>query len=306
MNTFRIVENSDLDKIKWDHLLENYPNPFPYSQSWYLDIVSPDWKALVVNDYDFVLPLPQRKKWGFNYVYPPEFTQQLGVFGKELASPKLIEEIIEKASKHFSFLEFNLNQDNKPIFSHLLTKNKQRKNLELDLSSDYDALFKNFHKNTQRNIKKAIASGLEMKEVDHTDLIISTFFENKAKELKGKRINSSLLESLCSAAKEKNALNSYHIYKDDAFLGGAIFLNFQNRKVFLFSSINADGRKNRAMFFLINSLIESYAGQNIILDFEGSDNSELANFYHRFGAKEKLYLHVVINRLPLPLKWLKN
>jgi hypothetical protein len=306
MNTFRIIENSDIDKIKWDDLLANYPNPFPYAQSWYLDIVSPKWKALIVNDFEFVLPLPCRKKWGFSYVYPPEFTQQMGVFGKESASPELIEEIIKNASKHFSFLEFNLNQDNKPSFSHIRTKHKKRKNLELDLSSEYELLFKNFHKNTQRNIKKAIASGLEMKEVDHPDLIISTFLENKAKELKGKKINSSILENLYSAAKGKNAINSYHIYKNDAFLGGAIFLNFVNRKVFLFSSINTEGRENRAMFFLINSVIELNAKQNIILDFEGSDNSELANFYHRFGAKEKLYLHVVINRLPLLLKWLKN
>ncbi len=306
MNTFSIVENSNIDKIKWDHLLANYPNPFPYSQSWYLDIVSPNWKALIVNDYDFVLPLPHRKKWSFSYVYPPEFTQQLGVFGKSLASPAIIEEIIEKVSNDFSFLEFNLNQDNKPSFSHSRIKYKKRKNFELDLSYDYDELLKNFHKNTQRNIKKAISSGLEMKEAENTDLIISTFFENKAKELKGKKINSSLLGNLCAAGKEKNVIDSYHIYKKDTFLGGAIFLNFQNRKVFLFSSINADGRKNRAMFFLINRVIELNAKQNIILDFEGSDNSELANFYHRFGAKEKLYLHVVINRLPLLLKWLKN
>ena len=96
------------------------------------------------------------------------------------------------------------------------------------------------------------------------------------------------------------------MYQNDIFLGGAIFINEQGRKVFLFSALSAEGRKKRAMFFLLNKVIEENAKSNAILDFEGSDDKNLGDFYHRFGATEKLYLQLKINRLPKLIKWLKN
>lgn len=306
MSTFRIVENRDIDKVKWDLILSKYPRAFPYALSWYLDIVSPNWKALIVDDYDYVLALPWRKKWGFTYVYPPEFTQQIGVFGKEKASHSLIEEMISFASKEFSYLEFNLNKDNYLEFPKAGIRNKWRRNFVLNLSPSYHKLFKAFHKNTQRNIKKAKSKGLEIKSADDPELIISTFVNNKGKQLKEKNISYPLLNELYKAGDKSHSFDLFHIYKEDNFLGGALILNFQKRKIFLFSALNEKGREYKAMFFLLNHIIESNAENDLVLDFEGSDISDLATFYHRFGAKEKLYLHLEINRLPLLLKWLKN
>lgn len=306
MSDFRIVENRDIDKVKWDLLLSNYPNAFPYALSGYLDVVSPNWKALIVNDYDYVLALPWRRKWGFSYVYPPEFTQQIGVFGKEKASHSLIEEMISFVSKEFSYLEFNLNKDNYLDFPFAGIRHKWRRNFVLNLSSDYQRLYKGFHKNTQRNIKKSKSKGLHIKSVHDPALIISTFIENKGKQLKDKNISYPLLNKLYNTGNESHSFDILHVYKEDDFLGGAMFLNFRKRKIFLFSALNDKGRENKAMFFLLDHIIESNAEKDLLLDFEGSDISDLATFYHRFGAKEKLYLHIEINRLPLFLKWLKN
>jgi hypothetical protein len=74
----------------------------------------------------------------------------------------------------------------------------------------------------------------------------------------------------------------------------------------LFSGLSSEGRKKRAMFYLINSVIQENAKSNIILDFEGSDDKNLGDFYQRFGASERLYLYLKINRLPRLIKWLKN
>ncbi len=306
MSTFQIVENRDIDKVKWDQLLSNYPNAFPYALSWYLDIVSPNWKALIVNDYDHVLPLPWRQKWGFTYVYPPEFTQQIGIFGKEKASHSLIEEMINFASKEFSYLEFNLNKDNYLDFPKKGIRSKWRRNFVLHLSPSYQKLFKAYHKNTQRNVKKSKSKGLLIKKADNPELIISTFLNNKGKQLKEKKITYPLLNELYKAGETEHSFELLHVYKDDIFLGGAMFLNYIKRKIFLFSALNEKGRENKAMFFLLDHIIESYAENDLLLDFEGSDISDLATFYHRFGAKEKLYLHLEINRLPLLLKWLKK
>lgn len=306
MNDIKIIDNHEIDRTKWDNLLLANPNAFPYSISWYLDLVSPNWKALIVGDYNYALALPFRKKWGISYVFPPEFTQQMGVFGREIPSDELVTEIISVVSGHFPFIEMNLNHDNELKRSLKSLKKKWRKNYELDLSLDYEALYSHFHKNTQRNIKKTKAEKLSLIEVDDASLMINAFKNFKAKRLKGKELSYMLLENIIDEGMARKSISLYDIKSEDTYLGSALFLTIANRKIFLFSAINDQGRKKRAMFFLLNSMIEKYAKQNLILDFEGSDEPKLASFYQRFGAKEKLYLHIKINRLPLAIKWLKK
>lgn len=306
MSTFQILNNKDIDKQKWDSLLLSDPSAFPYSISWYLDIVSPNWKALIVEDYAYALALPFREKIGLAYVFPPEFTQQMGIFGRDRPSDSLVNEILEFVVSQFSYLEFNLNQENELKRSFKGLKKKWRKNFELDLHFDYPELLSHFHKNTRRNIKKTETETLFLEEVSSPEKIISTFQEHKAKELKNASISYDLLESIIKEGINHNAIELYNIKKEEEYLGGAVFLTVGQRKVFLFSAINTLGRKHRAMFFLIDAIIKKNANKNLILDFEGSDNPKLASFYQRFGAKEKLYLHLKVNRLPFFIKWLKN
>lgn len=306
MNDIKIIENAEIDRTKWDNLLLANPKAFPYSISWYLDHVSPNWKAVIVGDYNFALALPFHKKWGISYVFPPEFTQQMGIFGRETPSDDLVTEIVSVVSNHFPFVEMNLNDDNELKRSLKGLKKKWRKNYELDLSLDYETLFSHFHKNTKRNIKKTKSEKIRLLEVNDATLMINAFKNFKAKKLKGRAINYTLLENIIQEGLSRKAVSLFDINSENTFLGSALFLTIGNRKVFLFSAINDQGRKKRAMFFLLNSMIEKYAKQNLILDFEGSDDPKLASFYQRFGAKEKLYLHLKINRLPLAIKWLKK
>lgn len=307
MNDIVIMDNQAIDRIRWDNLLLANPSAFPYSLSWYLDCTSPQWKGIVVGDYEFALALPYRKKWGINYIYPPDFTQQMGVFGKTKPSDELVSSIISVVSDHFSYAEFNLNHENELKRSFSGLKQKWRKNYELDLSTDYDTLFSHFHKNTQRNIKKTRAENLQIVESEDPRKMIETFSLYKGKDLKKSHpIDYTILEGLIEKGKKQKAIKTYDINLENDYLGSALFLNIGNRSVFLFSALNELGRKKRAMFFLIDKVIEMNAKKNIILDFEGSDDPKLASFYQRFGAKEKLYLHIKINRLPWLIKWLKK
>ena len=305
MSKIELVDHNDIDKIRWDNLVEMSPYSFPWWRSWYLDIVSPDWKAIIVDNYSFVLPLPVRKKGLINYVYPPDFTQQIGVFGAEIASPEIVTEMVEQASRSFKYLQFNLNHYNKIEF--LNGTLRKRKNSELSLNESFESLFKNFHSNTKRNIKKSQKENLQIRLSNSPKQIIQTFIENKGKQLKHKQgIDFKLLEKLVVTGLKKGIVEIKEVYQNDTFLGGAIFFNEQDRKVFLFSALSSEGRKKRVMFFLLNKVIEENAKSNVILDFEGSDDKNLGDFYHRFGAAERLYLHLKINRLPKLIKWLKN
>ena len=77
------LTRTQLNKNEYDNCIHNAPQSKVYALSWYLDIVADNWGALVLNNYEAVMPLPWRKKYGICYVYPPCWTQQLGVFSKK-------------------------------------------------------------------------------------------------------------------------------------------------------------------------------------------------------------------------------
>ncbi|HRG24810.1 MAG TPA: hypothetical protein PLL23_10470, partial [Chitinophagaceae bacterium] len=67
-----------------------------------------------------------------------------------------------------------------------------------------------------------------------------------------------------------------------------------------------NGKTIGASHALIDAFIADYAGQDLLLDFEGSDIRNLAFFYSSFGAIQEIYPALKINRLPFYLKWLKK
>lgn len=67
-----------------------------------------------------------------------------------------------------------------------------------------------------------------------------------------------------------------------------------------------NGKTLGASHTLIDAFIKDHSGQNLLLDFEGSDIHSLAHFYSSFGAREEKYSAIKLNRLPAPFKWFKK
>ena len=74
--------------------------------------MSAGWDALVLDDYETVMPLTWNKKFGISYLYQPAFTQQGGVFGAGIFDNKLVDAFITRALDKFPFIEINLNYAN--------------------------------------------------------------------------------------------------------------------------------------------------------------------------------------------------
>nr|MBU9937149.1 hypothetical protein [Ferruginibacter sp.] len=80
----RYLTYRQIDKPKWDACIDGAYNGLIYAYSFYLDSMAKHWDALVLNDYEAVMPLTWNKKYGIHYLYQPPFTACLGVFGKQL------------------------------------------------------------------------------------------------------------------------------------------------------------------------------------------------------------------------------
>ena len=152
------LANKDIDRLRWDKCIESAHNGLIYGFSWYLDIVSDNWDALVNEDYSIVFPLTYNIKYGISYLVQPPFCQLLGIFSIEPLNKEIAELFLNSIPPKFKFAEINLNLFNNFEFPGF--KEFKRLTYILDVNSGYDLLKKGFSENTLRNIKKADKNGI--------------------------------------------------------------------------------------------------------------------------------------------------
>jgi hypothetical protein len=297
------LKHHEINFEKWDKLAKE--QAIPYALSWFLNVVSPNWEALVFDDYKAIMPLTCKKKIGIKYLAQPFFTQQSGIFGNNLNS-QLIQKFLSKIDKSYAYIEINLNEAN-TIFLNGNLKTSSQKNILLDLSKPYELLFKGFSENTKRMIKKAEKNSIYICDEKETNDLIELFKITKGKTLKNLDNKAyQILKTLIKTAQENIDVKVKKVYKDKELLGGAIFFEFNNRIIFFFSALHDKGKQVGAMHYLISEIIKNNSGKNKLLDFEGSNNLNLARFYMSFGSKEVVYLRYKNNNLPYPIKWIKK
>ena len=275
----KFLQNSEIDKIKWNQSLEATLTPRIYAYSWYLDIVSPNWRALIEDDYKSIFPVPIQKKLEIFYISQPLFTQQLGLFSSENSTN--VDTFLSAMPKKIwmGSLQIHNRLDNVKI----------KDNFELDISADIEKIRKKYSQNVKRNLKKAQKKNLEIKECSN-DLLIQLFKQNKGKEVKELDKKAyAILSELLEKIQQKEKGKCFGVYKKEQLISAAFFSNCLGRSIYLFSASNTSAKEIGANHFLIDNYIAKYKKDSLILDFEGSMIPTLARFYASFGAEKKHY-----------------
>jgi hypothetical protein len=300
------LKHNEIDKQKWDECILNSVNRRPYAFSWFLDIVSPEWEALTMNNYEAVFPLTLNRKWGIRYLYQPYFAQQLGLFSREHLTPPLVEQFLQAIPARFSFIHIHLNCMNKvdPERYHLIP----RLNQELDLIPEYNSIFSAYNQNTRRNIRKALDQNLTIQRRVDPDELITLFKDNYGRnEIAIKFHHYSTLRLLINyCLKNTFSLTLGAYLPDNTLCAGVFFLRDRDRVIYHFAASDKNARENGAMFLLVDMFIKEHSGKPLILDFEGSSDQNVARFYKGFGARETSFNEVVINRMPASINRMVN
>jgi hypothetical protein len=283
-NQFKLVEirhlkHNEIDFQKWDETILNACNSLVYAESWYLDIVSPNWEALILGDYEYVMPLPVKRKFGVPFLVQPPLTQQLGVFSSKKIDENIIGQFIKKIpyrSYHLSFNEQN------PYSKGII-----QPNLILDLNKDEQTIFSAYSTNTKRNIKKAQQYNTEIKNTLSANEFLE-FYHSAEKNYPvepEKKINKLLEKSF-----EKGKTTLYGAYnQNDELISALCLLHSPQRLIYLLPVSNDEGKESLAMFKIVNDIIKNHANSSLILDFEGSKIENVAHFYQGFGAEKQSY-----------------
>ncbi len=297
----RFLQHEAIDKSRWDDCIDHAVNGNLNACSWFLDIVSPGWCALVEDEYERVFPLTVSSRAAIKYLMQPYFTQQLGLFYRSVTSAEKLSEFLNSIPKQFKYIDINLNSSNslpeRGDISEMI-------NLELDLNNRYETLCTAYQSNLQRNLKKAAQNKLSISKSVQPGDIISLFRANKGLELKHLQNNQyELIEHIAAESLRKGTSEIWGAYDDcKQLLAGILWVSSHQRSIFLFSALSEKGKKLHAMPWLIDEFIRQNAGRAITLDFEGSNNEGLARFYGSFGAQRVIYHRFSRNSLPLPFR----
>ncbi|MCC6252438.1 MAG: hypothetical protein IT238_08260 [Bacteroidia bacterium] len=302
----KYIQHSEINRQSWDYCIDQAINSIVYAYSWYLDVVSPNWDALVLGNYEAVMPLTQKKKITFQYLCQPFFTQQLGVFYSNLEFMNITNSFLEAIPEKYKLVEINLNTF--IIASHPDYTITSNITCHLNLNKPYQELRNNFSTQILRNIKNAQRSNLTIEYTNDVETIITLFRDNKGKTIRSMNASSyQTLLKLTQVLKQKSLLKCISVKNIKAkTIAGGIFIVFNNIIIFLFSGSNDEAKKCGAMSFLFDSLIKDYAEKNMLLDFEGSNDTNLLRFYKGFGAEEINYSSVRKNTLPKLIRWMKD
>lgn len=300
--TIRFIPHENIDFDKWDACVDAVQFPQPYGFSWYLNWLSNSWQAVVLGDYEVVLPIFQKKKYGVTFSTRPFGTQSLGPYAKIPLTEDILQGLIEEAMKHVQYAElfFGNHAATAPL------SGKEYSNLVLDTTPDYKELAANYSNQTKRNLKKAQKAKFELAEwVTINDAVQLWNQEMSAKS----GIQPQSMERLGRLLEFCNYQKRGVLYavRDEynQLCGAQFWVVFQGRSTLILNASTDWGKENGVSSWLIDSHIKSVSGRKHVVDFEGSSIEGLYRFYSGFGATDQPFTLHIENHLPLPIRWFK-
>ena len=293
-----------VDKQKWDACIDQADNGLVYAYSFYLDAMSKHWDGLILGDYEVVMPLTWSKKYGVHYLYQPFFTASLGIFGKNI-SAVLVNAFLKAVPAKFKYWDIYLNHGN--YFEQANFKLYDRVNYVLPLNESYETIYAKYRDNIKRNIKKTARLNCVIKKNINIDQVI---FLAKEQAKKFSLITSADYDHFKKVYQYLQGLNKATAYgicmpADELVASCALFFSHQ-RIYYILVGNHPNGKTIGASHALIDAFIRDHAGQNLTVDFEGSDIKNVAFFYSSFGAREEKYPGIQVNRLPKILQLFKK
>ncbi|RYF89450.1 MAG: GNAT family N-acetyltransferase [Chitinophagaceae bacterium] len=297
----RFLTYEQIDLEKWDQCVLQSHAGLIYSSSIFLNHMAANWSALVLDDYAAVMALPWKRKWGLSYIYPPAFTQQLGICAAEIVAEQMVNDFMNAIPAKFKFIEANLNNGNAALGQFQL-----RKNYVLLLDKDFSVLQKNFSRSANRNIVKAKEQQIVVAENADPLQVLQMHRERFKDGIGSNAEDYQRLQSLIKKLQTAGSIYCITARKvEGAVIAGSIFTLYKDRVTFLINGNTPESLANGATHLLMHHCIQYFSGRSLFLDFEGSDNPAFARFYEQYGATPEHYPFIRRNRLPWPIKLLK-
>ncbi len=312
----QILSQEEIDYKKWDKCIDSSLNGTVFGHSWYLNLVCENWGALVLDNYETIMPLPLGSMFNNPAVISPCLAPQLGVFSPRLPAPEIIDAFLSSLRSRFRYIRIGLNKYN--LISDETFKIKTARSYNLDLIYSHSKLFQAYSRET----KQLIQTGLSNKVTVMNGVPFQEFIR--------------FYQSLCNGSSKINKENFYNTLRrvisfsilhhlgelygaysaENNLIAAAFVIRTSQRIILLVSAMQYDSSGMSAFSILLDHLLKQYAEKKLTIDFEilpcsgrylhmcksYSDKMEFMRLfdsvYTGFGAKIFNYPIILYNQLP--------
>lgn len=309
-NDIRYLERAAVDVEKWNRCVDESTNGLIYAHTWWLDHMADNWSALVLNDYDAVMPLAWKSKYGFYYLYQPWFTLCLGLFKKAETTIGLTD-FLQHIPPKYKLWDFQVNETN-------ILQEKNNLNIDVTIRAnyfvqgdvkEYPAIANAYSRLCRRKLVTATAGKLRVviNEAKPGD-IIKMYQQVYSKAHPDIHSNTyDQLSACCGVAFSMGLTTTYTALsptgETEAFY---LVLHDDKYAYSLIGGSTSEGKETGAFYLLTDAAIMHATAHNRILRFEGSDIPGIAFFNRQFAPVEVQYKHIQLNRLPFWAKLFKR
>lgn len=255
---------------------------------------------MILGDYEAVIPLPWNSKIpGYQQVYQPLFCQQLGLFTHHKEEFSLYN-VLGIVRKRFRLIQLRVHKGN--LIEHVNFKDKT--NLELTLNLPYEQIVEGYHKSLRKRLNKT--AKLVVNESTTVGEVISYYRRHVGSKTSLKDRDFNAAGVLFEEIHQRGLLDLYRVEQDGVVVTQGLFIVFKGRIINVMAASNLQGRDGYAMHFLIDHVIQKYAGRAAIFDFEGSEIPGVKAFFESFGSENVPYAELNLNSLSRPANWMLN
>jgi hypothetical protein len=299
----QILPGDKIDRVKWDACVRGADNGLVYSHYAYLSHMCDRWYGAVIGDYDVVMALPWRKKFGISYIYQPAFIQQLGFIGDNGVAV----EALDRVRSFTRYGNLLLNYGNTGVAARLATERKT--NFVIDLATSYETITAKYSKDLTANLRKATRDNdLHISSEENIDLAISVYrdtYHHRVQTLV--KDDYTRFRSLCEDLYRAQMCFTREVRDQaDRLLAIGLFVKDEKRIYNMMNTTTEAGRDREANHFLLDAVIREFCGQKLLFDFEGSDLPGVKKFYQKFGPAEQPYFLYHYNKLPALIRLFKR
>ncbi len=303
--SLQILPSYKIDGLKWNNRVHESENGLIYSTTQFLNgMCGRQWLGLIWNNYEYVMAVPFRKKYGIRYVYQPAFTQQLGVVG-HFPPKEIIQQCIDALQVRFKYINYPFNFAQQGCLQNEVYKT--RTNYTVCLHEPAATLTQRLSAHFNKSLRRL--QKLDFKYMICTDF---RFVIAQHRKINGAAIGSyttkdwQALTELCKHFANEKKLIVREVVLEGELVCACLLVQDAKRIYNLVSFVNAAGKKAEANYFLYYNLMAEFSGKQLLLDLEGSDVTGIANFYLKMHPQKEQYAVMHYNNLPAIMQLFKK
>ncbi len=293
------LRHKEINLSKWDKAIDKAVNSNIFSFYWFLNLATDNkWDAVIVDDYDIVVPVPFFTKFNNTICYLPRLIPVLGFYYHKTLTSSLLLRIIESIKANVKACKLSINKYNSRLPKNLLDITAKDYYI-LDLIYGYQQLYRNFTPSVQSSVAQINREGYYFNNyIDPKGIIKFLIEQNYFDDL-------TLIEkvrNILLIAKDKHRLGISAIYDKYSTLNGvAVYLTFKEYAYLFLLSLKKDIRDKNTVNLLttglINNIIESLSLRNMsLVVYPKLLRYDLSEFYGPFGFKVMKYYDLYFNQ----------